>query len=444
MTRTPRRRKKVAGFKPCIHKAKTSCSAKGRYAQRIASDVRFSGESDRGKRETANWRRQTIYTNLSKVCILEKVGNCVTQTIFLKQPIQIDPSPTKKMDVVTTNKSGGRKRHYFNGCPKKSFPCSKAISFQENLVHPVTKLRVISTMRGAEMVRNDKENTLVFRLLPRKEIIKNKMWDATENYEVITEYLEECNAISKKKTLVRNSKAKLRSAVFEDNDIPVYECPGAKVMRSSVGISDTKPDGLSAKVWNNLLWMMARIEQMATEYIEHERICGLNEARNIVQWKEVQYCPIDDENKEGHQQHLSTSNCATKDNKKLRKSPEIWQQVAISRNVALNCHTDDDFFLSCLTVAVDEKAYRIKNCEPVQYFAFPEDGVAIALRPGDILIFNSRIPHCITSRANVGGDDVLVCSLYLKTALVGGNNRNCDPLVVETEGGTVVIGPDYF
>jgi hypothetical protein len=133
---------------------------------------------------------------------------------------------------------------------------------------------------------------------------------------------------------------------------------------------------------------MSRAEQVSRKYIEYERIRGLEEARKVVNWKGVQYYPVEGVSDETAESLYGVGQNKTGDkNGMWTKSPEIWQQVAISRNVALNCHTDDDFFLSCLTVAVDDKPY-LRKCEPVQYFAFPEDGVAVALHPGDILIFN--------------------------------------------------------
>ena len=102
--------------------------------------------------------------------------------------------------------------------------------------------------------------------------------------------------------------------------------------------------------------------------------------------------------------------------------PNIWQQAAFGRNIVLNAHTDDDFYLSCLTVLWDRKDYPM-DCPKVQYFVFPADGVAVALRPGDVLLFNPGVPHCASSRCHFG-NDIVVGSFYLKSALVGGHNND--------------------
>ena len=59
----------------------------------------------------------------------------------------------------------------------------------------------------------------------------------------------------------------------------------------------------------------------------------------------------------------------------------------------------------------------------VAYFCFSTIGVAVPLRPGDYLLFNARIPHCISSRCKFE-DEILCTSTYLKTAIVGMNNND--------------------
>ena len=61
----------------------------------------------------------------------------------------------------------------------------------------------------------------------------------------------------------------------------------------------------------------------------------------------------------------------------------------------------------------------------VVYFCFPTLGVAIPLRPGDYLIFNLLIPHCVSSRCS-HTHDVLLVTMCLKTAVVGLNDNNID------------------
>jgi hypothetical protein len=59
----------------------------------------------------------------------------------------------------------------------------------------------------------------------------------------------------------------------------------------------------------------------------------------------------------------------------------------------------------------------------VLYFCFPTLGVTVPLTPGDFLIFNALIPHCVSSRCRQV-DQVMVISMYLKSAVVGMNNND--------------------
>ncbi len=65
----------------------------------------------------------------------------------------------------------------------------------------------------------------------------------------------------------------------------------------------------------------------------------------------------------------------------------------------------------------------------VTYFCFPTIGVAVPLRPGDYLLFNAKLPHCISSRCKFE-DEILCTSTYLKAAIVG-MNYNDLPLTLE-------------
>ena len=57
------------------------------------------------------------------------------------------------------------------------------------------------------------------------------------------------------------------------------------------------------------------------------------------------------------------------------------------------------------------------------YFAFPRLGMAVALRPGDFLLFNPQEHHCISSRCQ-NENEIYSMSSYLKTAIVGLNDNS--------------------
>jgi hypothetical protein len=71
----------------------------------------------------------------------------------------------------------------------------------------------------------------------------------------------------------------------------------------------------------------------------------------------------------------------------------IFRSLASGKNHYLNTHTNEDFFYSLTTtpsaygLQEDIDRYRI-DVKVCNYFTFPKQGIAIALRPGDILLFN--------------------------------------------------------
>ncbi len=57
----------------------------------------------------------------------------------------------------------------------------------------------------------------------------------------------------------------------------------------------------------------------------------------------------------------------------------------------------------------------------------PRIGTAVALRPGDFLLFNPQEPHSISSCCK-SGDKIFCISSYLKMGVVGLND-NSNPIV---------------
>jgi hypothetical protein len=96
----------------------------------------------------------------------------------------------------------------------------------------------------------------------------------------------------------------------------------------------------------------------------------------------------------------------------------IWPSVAFGKDVFLRVHRDEDYFWS-LTTVVTKEGYET-NADITNYFCFPTHGFCIALRPGDMLIFNALEDHCASSICRERTKSFGV-SLYLKTAVVAGN-----------------------
>jgi hypothetical protein len=103
------------------------------------------------------------------------------------------------------------------------------------------------------------------------------------------------------------------------------------------------------------------------------------------------------------------------------KSTRIYNGMGFGINVYLRSHTDKDFMMSIVQAHIDERHYTASE-SIVWYFCFPRIGTAVALRPGDFLIFNPQEPHLISSKCNPK-DDVYCILSYFKTAIIGLNDN---------------------
>jgi hypothetical protein len=118
----------------------------------------------------------------------------------------------------------------------------------------------------------------------------------------------------------------------------------------------------------------------------------------------------------------------------------IWASVATSYNYMSPAHVDDDAFLTAITVSFVPKDYRNNKffygsfLSVAVYMCFPEFGIAVGLRPGDVLFFNPQYYHCVSGRTNAYNEDkVYVTSFYMKTMQLGLNDNSIGLENVQTE-----------
>ena len=90
-------------------------------------------------------------------------------------------------------------------------------------------------------------------------------------------------------------------------------------------------------------------------------------------------------------------------------STRIYGAFASGIDVYLNKHTDKDFTYWCTTIHM--KVGYTLNQNIVGYFTFPRLGIAIPIRPGDVLFFNPQEPHCVSSCCD-NADHIYCLSLY--------------------------------
>ena len=240
------------------------------------------------------------------------------------------------------------------------------------------------------------DNSPVFIRLPREESI-NIMKDGRS----LCSAMRTC-ALTQRQTLTRGKK----SCVFTD-DGNKYCCIGAQPGRAERGVQSglyRLKNGLPSKEWDLLHKVLKRAEYAFDGYMDTEVIRHITSARSRVHFQTMVPSP-------------SSSS---------KKDARYYNGLGFGINVYLRSHIDADFTMSIVQAHIDNHDYA-NDDKIICYFAFPRIGVAVALRPGDFLLFNPREPHSISSRCN-REDDVYIVSSYLKTAVVGLHD-NSDPIV---------------
>ena len=259
-----------------------------------------------------------------------------------------------------------------------------------HVLSAIVDLNVIDTTGGAQLVLPNGDT--VFTLIPRKFVIE-KLKRVHLTMRALYN-LEEAQT----KAEVRGMK---RIPVAEDDG--KYTTVGLRPNRASTGITESWPESLDDWSKLKIRQLMIICHEVANAFIPGDEIRGLRSAQLFAKWPTM----------------------------KGMKCEPIWGSLACGRNYYLNSHTDDDFFYSLTTIVSQYglelgrfDSYRL-DAEVTNYFTFAEQGIAVAVRPGDMLIFNPMYQHCLTSRTlHCQEKDVFCLSLYLKTAIVGGNNNH--------------------
>ena len=254
-------------------------------------------------------------------------------------------------------------------------------------IFPVTDLFIVDTKLGFRYPLNEEEDHII--LLPRCKVI--------ENHPRVPGLLTalECAQDNSSTSLKRGGQ---KIVAFQSCDSK-YINPGVYPKRAGKGISMRTLQKMPRAQWKILLKYVKFCEQKAYEYLNGKFLCGFGMARKVVSFPTFPGPP-----------HL--------------KSSDMFSTIAAAKDVCLNSHTDDDTIYSLVSTMDCNHSTTFDMDDPVCcYFTFPELGVAVALRPGDILVFNPRTYHSVSSRCN-NNQHIWCMSLYLKTALVGGNNNS--------------------
>ena len=255
--------------------------------------------------------------------------------------------------------------------------------------------------RGLTFARVD--SALPFIRLPRQQSLA--IIDSISMKDIVCA-LEECEKL--KKTAVKRSDGK---RIFGDYGKPVmYTCVGVQVSRNSREVLNCNAvmEKLPECHWQVLMKLMRHAEYCFEAIADNEVISHLYHAKQVVPFKTMSI---------PSSSHKFTS--------------KYYGGLAFGCNVFLRCHTDNDYTMSMVQIHLKGKVkYNIED-DVVVYFCFPTLGVAVPLRPGDFLLFNALIPHCISSRCR-HAEEILSIAMYLKTSVVGMNNNRLPPNSLQT------------
>jgi hypothetical protein len=257
------------------------------------------------------------------------------------------------------------------------------------------ELYVADTKRSnMGLVHFDQNGDTVFIRAPRKAALEiTKMSDE----KVLTKY---CKSLHYAEMAQRGSLFRsVDKGVYTDSK---YGCAGVQPCRASPGVRDASyhKRSMPSAHWNNLVETLFDVEKVVATFVSTEELRRVNFAKELIGYKTM--TPTSDD--------TVVIPC------------KIFGALAYGRNVHLSCHTDRDFSKSVVSVHIDGKGYKVDDAI-VAYFCFPRLGIAVALRPGDVLIFNPSEPHAISSRCNKK-HDVFCVSMYLKTAVVSLNDNS--------------------
>jgi hypothetical protein len=186
-----------------------------------------------------------------------------------------------------------------------------------------------------------------------------------------------------------------------------YCCLGAQLGRAQRGVQSglyRLKYGFPSVEWDVLHRLLKRAEHAFDMYMDTEIIRHISCAKTRVNFKTMEPSPSS-----AHQ-----------------NPARYYNGLGFGINVYLRSHIDHDFTMSIVQAHIDNCDYSPHD-KVICYFAFPRIGIAVALRPGDFLLFNPQEPHSISSRCR--NDDEIYCiSSYLKTGVVGLHD-NSNPMV---------------
>ena len=321
-------------------------------------------------------------------------------------------------------------------CPKRSEQenkfCHKGDSVTVSLIDN-NAIEIIDTTEG--LLYHDRErNVPICILLNRNDCLKDM--DAKSFIEVLRK-------LEQSKPANRTVRGKKREVIYEDGTV------GANYLTTGVA-ANMAGHGLYEKDVNETIKM--QIEKM-TRFIQNKCESYINTDVKTALRKVLDTFDLDTSKvqtlKKQKKEELDPQDdgFASKVGDTKETHVSYFPSMASGRNTSLRMHIDEDAFFSvvCIfrendVIAKTKKKHKRrnsrrrttrnrtfssvkKNSDVLKYFTF-STGVSIALRTGDILLFNPQINHCISSNTDVcKDDDVFSTSFYFKSMVMGLNDN---------------------
>lgn len=233
-------------------------------------------------------------------------------------------------------------------------------------------------------------------LVPRRIVLE-------QSCKKITLTTSLCEALEAVEDNMRTSQERGGSKFVIREKCDKYVCVGTQTCRASPGIRSMHYalERTPPQHQKRIIRYFRQVEHLFMQFVGTEEIRLVKEAIDLVEAKTFKIA-------DSSSTQRSSSTC-------------IYGAFAFGKNVYLNCHWDKDFTY-CATSIHMKKQYS-ESQDVVAYFAFPRLGFVIPMRPGDILFFNPKEPHCVSSRCN-NHDNIYCMSLYLKSDNIGKNDNS--------------------
>jgi hypothetical protein len=276
------------------------------------------------------------------------------------------------------------------------------------------QFRIVNTIEGGTLMDSLGKH-IVFTIFPRQPTLSDCRKTS----------FQDMKALDKLQEIKRRTS---RSDAREGHCEGPYSTTGMIANQGGHGINVCKFKEMDTWAYGRLVNMMKRSQGIATGYICCALLQGLTEVLSIAK------CPTMDKTKTPR---TKKKNTLGKEKTEEEPRPTIFAALANAINYWSPAHTDQDFFYSLFTInvagvtTVANPTYPV-DASIVHYFVFPEYGIAVAMRPGDMLLFNPQHFHCLSQKeGDYDSNDVYVTSFYLKTAVISKNDNRI--ALTETE-----------